>query len=160
MKRNLWASMAVALLAIAITASAEHERRDLLKFDHMIGVSGPYVGPNNPIRGVPGGNAPWVIREGRGELESNGELEVHVRGLVLPSFGNINVVPTIRGLVSCQIIDDAGNPGILNVSTRDFPFSQSGDADLEAKLALPTSCIAPVIFVTHPEGRWFATIGY
>lgn len=158
MKRYLWASMAVALLAIAITASAEHE--DLLKFHHMIGVSGPYVGPNNPIRGVPGGNAVWVIREGRGELESNGELEVHVRGLVLPSFGNINVVPNIRGLVSCQIIDDAGNPGVLNVSTGDFPFSQSGDADIEAKLALPNSCTAPVIFVTHPEGRWFATIGY
>jgi len=160
MKRYLWGALAVALLTIAVTASAEHQDDALLRFDHMIGVSGPYVGPNNPIRGVPGGNAAWVIREGRGELKLSGELEVHVRGLVLPSFGGINVVPNIRGLVSCQIIDGAGNPGILNVSTGDFPFSQSGDADIEAQVALPNSCIAPVIFVTHPEGRWFATIGY
>lgn len=160
MKRYLWGALAVALLTIALTASAEHENNVVLRFDHMIGVSGPYVGPNNPIRGVPGGNAPWVIREGHGELESTGELEVHVRGLVLPSFGNINVVPNIRGLVSCQIIDDAGNPGFVNVSTGDFPFSPSGDADIEAQVTLPKSCLAPVIFVTHPEGRWFATIGY
>lgn len=159
MKRYLWGVVAVVVAAFVVTAS-EREENQLLRFHHMIGVTGPYVGPHNPIRGVPGGNAEWVIREGRGELQSNGELEVHVRGLILPSFGNINVVPTIRGLVSCQIIDDAGNPGIVNVSTGEFPFSQSGDADIEAQLTLPRKCIAPVIFVTHPEGRWFATVGY
>jgi hypothetical protein len=63
-------------------------------------------------------------------------------------------------VVSCQIIDGAGNPGILNLSTGDFPATPSGDSDIEAQLELPDKCFAPIIFVTNPAGRWFAVTGY
>jgi hypothetical protein len=152
MKRYFWVAMAIAHLAITLTASAEQESQLTLRFDHIIRVSGPDVGSNNPIRGLPSG-AVWAIRRGKGELQSDREIEVHLRGLVLPSFGNINVVPNIRALVKCQITDDAGNPGFVIMSTKDFPFSQSGSADRETQVTLPRSCIAPVIFVNHPDGR-------
>ena len=55
----------------------------MLELDTMVVVSGPFVGSANPIRGVNGGGLPWEIAEGRGELASDGKLEVEVRGLVL-----------------------------------------------------------------------------
>ena len=134
----------------------------ILEFKTMFAVSGPYIGPTNPIRGVPGGNAEWAISEGRGSLKANGKLEIHVRGLILPGppFNGTNPLPDFRAVVNCQSIDGSGNPTIVNVSTSNFPASISGDSDISETIALPQPCIAPIIFVMHPAAdRWFATTG-
>ncbi len=35
-----------------------------------------------------------------------------------------------------------------------------GDADVETKVALPSPCFAPIVFVTNPAGvGWFAVQG-
>ena len=77
----LGAVLAVGLIVQASGASSSGEK--VLEFDTMVGVSGPFVGSANPIRGVNGGGLPWQIAEGRGELKTTGRLEVEVRGLVL-----------------------------------------------------------------------------
>lgn len=69
----------------------------------MVGVSGPYVGAANPIRGLSGGGVPWVIADGKGKLRADGRLEVKVKGLVLASTG-ANPVTAFRAVVSCQSI--------------------------------------------------------
>ncbi|MEZ4711411.1 MAG: hypothetical protein R3A44_29730 [Caldilineaceae bacterium] len=143
----------------------------LLEFETMIGVPRPYTGPTNAIRGVPGGGLPWVIGQAKGELKSNGELEVKVKGLVFDpndpdvigrGLANQNTVPAFRVIVSCLSKDAAGNPTTVNVTTDQFPATTgvgAGDAEIEAHVALPSPCIAPIIFVTNPGGAWFAASG-
>ena len=49
----------------------------------MVGVSGPLLGDANPIRGISGDGLPWVLDKAEGELESDDELEVQVKGLII-----------------------------------------------------------------------------
>ena len=131
----------------------------MLEFNTMFPVSGPSVGTTNPIRGISGGGVPWIITEARGELRSDGKIEVNVEGLVLAS-SHSNPVPNFRAVVSCQSIDGTGNPSIVNVSTGDFPASSTGDAMIEDTVELPHPCIAPIVFVTNSALRWFAVTGH
>lgn len=129
----------------------------------MAAVQRPYVGATNPVDGVPGGNAQWAISEGWGELKTDGKIEIHVRGLILPEppFNGVNVVPQFRGLVVCRSADAAGNAIVVQTFTGPFPASTSGDSDIEDFISLPTPCFAPTVFVMHPTAvRWFATTGY
>jgi hypothetical protein len=163
MRQKILIILATLILGVVGLASpADDNSNDtILQFSSMVGVSGPYVGPNNPIRGVPGGGLRWVISDGRGHLKKNGDLEIQVRGLVLPDWDPpfTSPVPVFRAVVSCQSIDEGGNPSIVNVTTGDFPASTSGDSHISTFVLLPQPCIAPIIFVTHPEGRWFAATG-
>ncbi|MFB3924141.1 MAG: hypothetical protein ACE145_20660 [Terriglobia bacterium] len=162
MKRSAILSIvALGLLAAAIVVEAvpPAPAPQMLEFNTMFPVAGPYVGTTNPIRGISGGGVPWVISEGRGELRSDGKLEIKVRGLVFASNGS-NPVPNFRGVVSCQSIDGSGNPSVVNVSTGDFPASGTGDAVIEDTVELPHPCVAPIVFVTSSTLRWFAVTGH
>jgi hypothetical protein len=152
-----------ATIAAALTATASAQAKDtVLEFQTMAGVSGPYVGATNPIRGLAGGGIPWRLLTVKGELNRDGRLEVRVRGLVLAAGANAgtNPSPSFRAVVSCQIIDGSNNPGILNLSTGDFPANALGDSNIEAQMELPAQCFAPIIFITNPAGRWFAVSGF
>jgi hypothetical protein len=154
-------SLVAAAMAAALTTSAGVRADDdtVLEFKTMVGVSGPFVGPNNPIRNIGGGGQPWRVDEAKGELRRDGRLEIEVRGLVLVSTG-ANPAATFRGVVSCQIIDGSGAPAVLNVSTAEFPATATGDSKIEARVDLPTHCFAPIIFVTNAAGRWFSVTGF
>ena len=149
------------LLTMAVPAVAA-DRTKVLDFDTMVGVSGPFKGTANPIRGVNGGGLAWAIEVGRGKLRADGALTITVRGLVFaegPNVG-INTVAGFRGLVSCRTITATGEAAISNVSTEVFPANAAGDADIRADLELPDPCIAPIIFVTSPTGSWFSATGF
>lgn len=161
------ALLAVLLLGATPTATA----RDftIMEFNTMVGVPRPYTGATNAIRNVPGGGLPWVIRSAEGELKATGKLELKVTGLVLdpndPAViasgrAGTNPIPNFKAIVSCLSKDSAGNPTTINVSTGLFPASTTGDARIEATVALPTPCIAPIVFVTSPTGAWFAATGF
>ena len=151
--------------ASPLASSARADGQSILQFDTMVGVSGPFVGSKNPIRGVGGGGLPWVISSGEGQLDSQGQLEIQVQGLVLANDPSVpaalrltNPVPLFRGLVSCLSIAD-GSPSTVNVMTGNFPASPAGNAEIEATVSLPQPCFAPIIFVTSPGGAWFAATG-
>ena len=150
--------VAVSLTALTIPTNAQSDK-DILSFRDMAGVSGPFRGPTNAIRGIGGGGANWLIDEGRGELRRDGRLRIRVRGLVLESTG-ANPAATFKGAVSCQTIDANGAAAVTNVFTEEFPATPTGDADIDAVVALPTRCFAPIIFVTNAAGRWFAVTGF
>jgi hypothetical protein len=169
------ASIAVGALANPLTAFAEDSEHEtelstILKFSTMAGIHAPFLGNAGlaAFRGVNGGGAPWIIKEGRGSLRSDGRLKVQVRGLVLdPAFvpapnGGTNPIPFFMAVVS-GFSTDLMNP--VNLVTGQFPATKTGDAEIEAKLALPHPFLAPIVFVTSlPIGtpaapRWFAVTG-
>ncbi len=144
--------------APAASARAPH----ILQFDTMIGVPLTLTGlqSNGPLRGINGGGLPWTVGSAMGFLTTSGQLKIEVKGLVLATNG-INPIPNFRGLVSCVKSDGTFD----NIPTGDFPAttgpasSGGGDADIEANVVLPQPCIAPIIFVTNPNGAWFAATG-
>ena len=169
MKRYALATLAVVLALSAVLvggwfSQAAAKELKILEFGTMVGLPQAFTGAQNPIRGVNGGGLPWTISSGSGELKANGELEISVQGLVLaagPNAGN-NPVANFRAIVSCLTSDAS----VVNVSTGLFPATLGaasaggGNAHIEASLTLPQPCIAPIIFVTNPNGAWFAATGH
>jgi len=138
----------------------------VLKFNSMVGVPAGLTGTQSqiPLRGINGGGIAWEIGEASGELRANGHLEISVQGLVLAAGANIGRNPsaTFRALVSCVASDGT----FVNILTDPFPATTGlaseggGNAEIVADLALPSPCIAPIIFVTSAGGSWFASTGF
>jgi hypothetical protein len=169
MKRLFSVSLSAFLLLSTFFAgsatSAVAKEPKILEFDTMVGVPAGLTGAQSvvPLRGISGGGLPWAIAEASGELSANGHLEISVQGLVLAAGANAgsNPVANFRGLVSCVKSDGT----FANIPTDLFPATTGpaseggGNAKIEADVVLPQPCIAPIIFVTNPNGGWFAATG-
>jgi hypothetical protein len=144
---------ALGLVATGGATVSAHEGHNLLEFNSMFGVHGASVGTVNH-RGITGGGLPWVIASARGEVGRNGEVEVQVKGLVIPvaPFNGTNPVPMFGAIVSCI----TAKHKVVNVSTGLFPASTAGDSTINDKVTLPSVCNKPILFVTSPGGAWFA----
>jgi len=155
-------AMGTALFSMHAVAK-EPKAPKMLEFDTMIGVPAGMTGTQAPIRGINGGGLAWSISGASGELRTDGHLELAVNGLVFAAGPNIgkNTVASFRAVVSCL----NANGVAVNVTTDPFPATVGslseggGNAEVEAHLALPQPCIAPIIFVTSPGGAWFASTG-
>lgn len=141
---------------------------EIISFDVMYGVDGPFIGDANSVRGVEGDELPWAIaRSIKGDLETNGHLRIRVRGLVFkddpsvpPSLRGKNDETEFRGLVSCLSEGQSDTP-VVNVTTHGFPATESGDSTIDAVVQLPNPCVAPVIMVlAGSEEKWFAITGF
>jgi len=163
------ASLVVASV-IAVTGGISHagqRNQTVFKSNVLIGVSAPYTGTANPIRGIPGGGAPWVIGDAEARLRADGDVEVEVEGLVVdPAFPNpavagINPAPTWKITVSCLSKDAAGAAVTTNVSSNPVNVGTDGNAEIKTKVDLPSPCFAPIIFVANGggNGAWFAASG-
>ena len=166
MKKLLLAALSIALFLSTFFAGstpATAQESKILEFDTMVGIPDAFTGTRNPIRNINGGGLPWTLTSAHGELTTSGKLEIEVQGLVLAAGANTgsNPVATFRGLVSCLKSDGT----FQNILTDPFPAttgpasSGGGNAKIEANIALPQPCIAPIIFVTSPNGSWFAATG-
>ena len=112
----------------------------------MAPVTGAFVGMNNPVRGFNGGGLPWVIASGEGELSANGELEVHVRGLVLDpndprvpaNLKGVNPFNAFGVFVSCLTnADPKGLDPHTAVAAGNFPAtSPGGNMNAETHIAM------------------------
>jgi hypothetical protein len=152
---------AVSVLAVtAGISSAGDNDHTVLRGDVMVGVTRPYTGAANPIRGINGGGVPWAIGDAEFRLRASGRLEVEVEGLVVVASG-VNPAATFKVTVSCQTIDAAGAAVVTNVVTDPFPADAAGNAEVETTVDLPSPCIAPIIFVNNGNaaGAWFAATG-
>src|SRR6185503_2879834 len=98
-----------------------------------------------------GGGVPWQIDSASGRLRADGRLQIEVEGLVIVATG-VNPVGMFKGIVSCQS-STAGVPTTVNVSTDPVPATMTGDAEIDAKVALPSPCFAPIVFVTSGVGN-------
>ena len=106
------------------------------------------------LHGLTGGGVAWSIDEGRVMLFADGRLHVEVQGLVVAASG-VNPVPTGRAILTCSSVTAATTPAV--------PFSRAGDAEVNAIVDLPATCLAPAVFfvgVTANGDRWFAVTGW
>jgi hypothetical protein len=152
--------LALGLVGQAFAGSDDSHDSQVLEFKTMAPVVSPFTGSTNPVRGINGGGVPWQVASAKGELRSDGRLEIKVKGLVIVATG-VNPVAAFRGVVNC--LTPASPTTGVNLVTDPVPANTAGDAKIEAKLALPTPCIAPIVFVTNgtgpAPGAWFATTG-
>ena len=105
---------------------------------------------NLVIDGVTGGGLPWKLDAGHAKLFADGRLQVEVEGLTL--LNGVNPATTGHAVVTCN--------GAPAASTADVPFSPDGDATIDARVTLPSPCLAPAVFFTNAGGRWFAVTGF
>jgi len=166
MRRTIALALGLAVvIGAGVQASATgSEGKDVLEWDVMNAVTGPFVGGSHPVRGLAGGGLPWELDRARGDLTSTGRLDVRVDGLVLArrapvpaALQGTNPVPQFRAAVSC--LTAAAPEQGETILTAPVPASPSGDARIRTTVALPDGCVAPVVFVTSPTGAWFAVTG-
>ena len=151
----------------AATMTVHHRSPTILEFDTMAPVTGPFVGAANPIRGVPGGGLPWIIRAAHGSVQRDGHVFVEVRGLVLANqkvvpaaLRRTNPFPAFRATISCLSVAKNDKAVVRNVMTGEFHASKSGNSTINATVRLPRLCLAPEVFVTSPTGgNWFSVTG-
>ncbi|NHN58806.1 MULTISPECIES: hypothetical protein [Halorussus] len=161
-----------AVAALGAGGGAADDGRGLQAGDSfespLVGVSRPFTGDENPVRGLDGGGLPWVVDEGDVELEPDGSLEVEVEGLVIDpdddeaedeGLAGQNPLSEFKAIVSCLTVED-GEADVVNVSTETVSASEDGEAEVEAYLDLPDPCFAPVVFVTSGGGSWLAVTGF
>jgi hypothetical protein len=150
----------ILALGLVLQATAGSSPSQVLEFNTMAPVASPFTGSTNPVRGINGGGVPWRLGSAKGELKADGRLEIEIEGLVIAASG-MNPVSAFRGVVNC--LTPASPTTGVNLVTDPAPASTAGDAKIEADLALPTPCVAPIVFVTNgtgpPPGAWFAITG-
>lgn len=154
--RALRAFLTVAVL-LAATLPARAGDETLFEFERLRGI--PTAGLN--VRDIPGGGLPWTIRKGEAKLGTDGTLKVEVEGLVLAAGPNAGTNPVAMFMATLSCLDAAGS--IRNISTAPVPASAAGDARIEQVLALPETCLGPIVFVRAglpTNTRWFAISGF
>jgi hypothetical protein len=170
--RSLVAVIGTLLLGIALgpapaAASADSQStRHVLAFTTAFANVSPFIGAAGAIRGVPAAGLPWAIRSVAGDLETDGDLTVVVRGLVLANDPSVpanlrgtNPVPQFAAVVSC-VSAASGATATANVTSANFTASSTGNAFIHQRLTLPSPCAAPDVFITSPNGgAWFAVTG-
>jgi hypothetical protein len=102
----------------------------------------PIVGsnPGVTIAGVASGGAPWVVRRGEAVLTDDGRLHVEVHGLVLPSAGN--TAGPVTQVAASVVCGDA-----VAATSGVFALTTNGDAEIRAKLTLPSPCLGAIVLV-------------
>jgi hypothetical protein len=131
-------------------------------FADELGFFAPVLGsnPGIMIAGIPSGGAPWVVKHGFTVLREDGRLRVDVRGLILPSVGNAGPVTEVSASVVCS---DA-----VAATSAAFPLSKDGNAEIHAKLQVPSPCFGTVVLVRiagingtplPAAGPWIAASG-
>jgi hypothetical protein len=142
-----------AVLAVGAVAASDSGAKVLDA--SMAGIPASMAGQS--FMGVQGGGLPWSIESGEAKLFRDGRLHVEVEGLILaagPAAGR-NPIATGVAIVSCG--------GTVVAQSAPVPYSTAGDAQVDARVTLPASCLAPVVFfagVTGNGPRWFAVTGW
>lgn len=111
----------------------------------------PSVPTDVPIHGIVPGGVPWVIDPSRVRLQRSGELDLRIRGLVIPTLGTAGPVTTVSASLLC------GADPAPAATTAAVPLTQAGDARIDARIQLPATCLAPSV-VVHPNGNTKAYI--
>jgi hypothetical protein len=175
MRRILSIVLVLALVsatALIVTASlaASSDGKKIFEITTMAGVSGAFLGSSMPLRGINGGGLPWVIAGAKASIKSNGQFDVRVEGLVLDpnnataqarGIAGTNPAPFFFATLSC--VDNSG--AVTNVNTSTVSASTAGNAEIDQRISLPASCIAPIVLVRGSfsgasTGPWFAASGF
>ncbi len=118
----------------------------------------PSVPTDPAVHGVAAGAVPWVLGRGTVELRSNGNVRIAIKGLVIPvahgtfPAGTALPVATVSASLYC-----APDTAAAAATTKTVPLSADGNAAISDTIALPSTCLAPIVLV-HPNGSGGAYI--
>jgi hypothetical protein len=148
MKTNTMSKVGIAAVLFCTAVLADDGNNGQLAFSS--GIIGST--PNQAIAGVVSGGAPWIVREGHARLKSNGRLNVEVVGLVITNGRLANGAPVPPNLVGTtanvnMVAASLVCAGVVTGSTAVAALSAIGDAEMEGKVSLPSSCSAPMVLV-------------
>jgi hypothetical protein len=116
----------------------------------------PSVPTDPALHGVTAGGAPWVLKPSELHLFSNGDIQVLIRGLVIPGLGTPGPVKSVDAAIYCA------NETIPAATTPSVALSDEGNALIVARVKLPTTCLTPVVLI-NPNGIgsiYIATSGF
>jgi len=165
MKRLALALSIFVLIPLASTTVSSAKGPKMIN-DHALGST-----PNITIRGVLSGGAPWVVKEGKITLDSDGRLKVRVKGLVIGegALANGNPVPpgligTVAGITTVHAALTCGGPGggvpFTITPTDGVPIDSDGDFTIDAHISIPDVCAQPIVLIrigaAAAEGPWIA----
>ncbi len=107
----------------------------------------------------------WALQAGEAELGQDGRVHVELRGLVLndPTTAKYNGTPDGVDAVAVAVVCGGTSASVV-AQAEPVALSQKGDAMIDAKLAMPAHCFAPVVLVRERyEGKiggWLAASGF
>jgi hypothetical protein len=113
--------------------------------------------PNDPaLHGVAAGKAPWVLKASLFHLDSAGNVQVVIRGLIIPELGTPGPVTTVDASLYCA------NETTAAATTHSVPISQAGNATIVAKVKLPSLCQTPAVLINPNSigSIYIATSGF
>jgi len=153
MKRSLSAGVLTCLVTAMFAFST---LADDLSFFSPIAGSNPGV----TLAGVPSAGAPWVVKHAFATLSDEGRLRVDLRGLILPALGTAGPVTAVAASVACSDMVAATSAAV--------PLASDGNAEIHAKLQVPSPCFGTIILVRiagvngnalPAPGPWIAASG-
>lgn len=161
MYRNNWMKLCAIGAILSITAMADHGgdkknngNNNTNNANHSNNANGSFessvVGsvPSTTVGGVASGGAPWTVASGEASVSGSGKLEVEVQGLLLTTGAPANLVGTTGPviMVAASLVC-GGSGGTVAASTDGVSLSPAGNAEIEATVTVPATCMAPVILV-------------
>jgi len=115
--------------------------------------------PGITLAGMPSCGAPWVVKHALATLTDDGRLPVDVR-LILPAVGTAGPVTAVSASVACSDMVAATSGAV--------PLTSDGNAEIHAKLHVPSACFGSIIRVRvagvngtalPAPGPWIAASG-
>lgn len=168
--------LAVLMAVTAIGTANADSSKSVLKVAITGNPGGGSVGP--AIAGITSSFCRWALDEGRAKLDTDGNLKVKVRGLLVTDFERVGPFPddcTARTGNSGRVRQPVMNlfaslvcNGQVIANTASVSFSEDGDADINenilAQLQGPPdldNCINPsVVLRADPQLRAIAQTGF
>lgn len=155
------ALVAAAMIGITGTALAK-DHGGKVKVEGFTGVPTELTREAGNIAGINGGGLAWAIGEAEVSVKSAGKIEVEFEDLVFAAGPNTgkNTVASMAVAVSCSSTADVRTVAVsapFAVTVADAADPVGGDADTRSTIALPETCLAPIVFITNATGTaWFA----
>jgi hypothetical protein len=155
--KNCLISIAAALAALLCALPANADER-FLRFDGAIGAQ-PFARVNNAaapndVQGVPAAGRPWVIKDLRATVRTDGRITVSGRGLLVAGGNAVgtNAGQSVHARLFCGAV--AHNSGTVRLQA-------DGDFRIDDQLSPvpPLDCPTPVLLIVNgvaPAGTWFA----
>jgi hypothetical protein len=146
--------LATASLDFALTASGKAGDHGDGKGKSLFrSTLAPSVPTDPKFHNVAAGGLPWQLDRGSVRIKRDGELDLQVRGLVIPASAapQFNGTPGPVTTVSASLFCGADSVTTQAATTAAVPISRTGDARIRAPLTLPASCLAPIVLV-NPNG--------
>jgi hypothetical protein len=151
------------VVCVALVLSAAPARAQRVRWDDVRGIplAGNVVGTGTGA--VTGGGLPWSTSGGQARADlSGGNLQFHVRGLVLGGGGSVGTragVSMVKGTLVCDTNGSAGGNSEL-VDTPLVPLDEQGNARFRGNVGpLPTVCASEpdiAFLVRTGSGAWLA----